>query len=61
VLGRWHAVDGAGAIAAAVKGFGMALLFAGFAICLWNLFAEGPRDPAEGIPGIAWPADGVNR
>jgi hypothetical protein len=61
VLGRWHAVDRAGAIAAGVRGLGMALLFAGFAICLWNLLAEGPRDPAEGIQGVAWPAEGANR
>jgi hypothetical protein len=42
VLGRWHAVDQAGASAAGVKGFGMALLFAGFVICLWNLLTEVP-------------------
>ena len=61
VLGRWHAVDRAGAIAAAVKGFGMALLFAGFAICLWNLLAEEPRPQEDSWEPAAWPAEGARR
>lgn len=48
VLGRFDAIDGAATVAAIVKGFGLALLFAGFAVCVWNLFANdvptpGPR------------------
>jgi hypothetical protein len=36
ILGEhWHAVDKAGGIAAAVRGLGMVLLFAGFCICAW--------------------------
>jgi hypothetical protein len=38
ILGEhWNVLDKAGAVAAAVRGFGMALLFAGFAICVWYL------------------------
>jgi hypothetical protein len=39
----------------------MVLLFAGFAICLWNLLAEVPRPPVESLQGSAWPADEANR
>jgi hypothetical protein len=36
ILGEhWNALDKAGAIAAAVRGLGLALLFAGFCICAW--------------------------
>lgn len=36
ILGEhWHALDRAGDIAAAVRAFGMVLLFAGFCICAW--------------------------
>jgi hypothetical protein len=45
VLGRWHVIDRAAAIASGVKAFGLAMLFAGFAICLWSLVLEdGPPD-----------------
>lgn len=45
VLGRWHAIDKAGGIAAGVKGFGLAMLFAGFALCVWSLLEEpAPED-----------------
>jgi hypothetical protein len=39
ILGAEHfnALDRAGAIAAAVRWFGIALLFAAFAICLWTI------------------------
>jgi hypothetical protein len=43
VLGRWHAIDRAAAIAAGVKGFGLALLFAGFALSVWSLLLDEPQ------------------
>jgi hypothetical protein len=36
ILGEhWNALDKAGVVAAAVRGFGVALLFAGFCLCAW--------------------------
>jgi hypothetical protein len=47
ILGRFGAIDSAAAIAAVVKGLGLALLFAGFAVCVWSLLMD------EAIPGEA--------
>jgi hypothetical protein len=58
VLGRFGAIDGAAAIAAIVKGFGMVLLFAGFAVCVWWLLLEEaptrPMDISDSPPPAAW-------
>lgn len=56
VLGRFHAIDSAATIAAVVKGFGLALLFASLAVCIWCLLmdepsAAGPR--RAGSPAAA--------
>ena len=56
VLGRFDAIDSAAAIAAFVNGFGMVLLFAGFALCVWSLLVdEGParRQDLSGSPSPA--------
>jgi hypothetical protein len=48
ILGEhWHALDQAGAIAAAVSVLGMALLFTGFCICAWYLVIGGEGHPAR--------------
>jgi hypothetical protein len=62
VLGRFHALDHAAAIAASVKAFGLALLFAGFAICVWNLILEEPRPALDVVPeGASSPMDRTSR
>jgi hypothetical protein len=43
VLGQFHALQSAGTIAAGVKALGLALLFTGFALCVWGLVTEEPR------------------
>jgi hypothetical protein len=53
VLGRFHALDAAGTIAAGVKAFGLALLFAGFALCAWGLLVEEPREERPRIDSTA--------
>jgi hypothetical protein len=43
VLGRFHALQSAGWIAAAVKALGLVLLLMGFALCAWGLLTVAPR------------------
>jgi len=65
ILGPEHfnALDRAGAIAASVRWFGMALLFAAFAMCVWTLVMDdasvgGSRaDALRADQGWAWSSD----
>jgi hypothetical protein len=61
VLGRWHAIDSAAVIATGVKAFGLAMLFAGFAICLWNLVLEEPLDQEQRWQDSPTPVDWTSR
>jgi hypothetical protein len=61
VLGRWHAIDRAAAIATGVKAFGLAMLFAGFAICLWNLIMEEPPAHEQWWQDSPAPVDWTSR
>jgi hypothetical protein len=62
ILGRLHALDGAGMIAVSVRAFGLALLFAGFAICVWCLLLEEQPTAFESlVEGPTSPVDRASR
>jgi hypothetical protein len=62
VLGRLHALDRASAIAVSVKAFGLVLLFAGFAICVWHLLLEEQPPAFESlVEGRSPPVDRASR
>jgi hypothetical protein len=56
VLGHYHALNHAAAIAAWVKGFGAALLVAGFALCCAWPFTGRQRGPAGPLADLQPPA-----
>jgi hypothetical protein len=61
VLGRWHAIDRPAPIGTGVKAFGLAMLFAGFAIYLWNLVLEEPPDQEQRWQDSRTPVDWSSR
>lgn len=61
VLGRFDAIDSAATVAAFVKGFGMVLLFAGFAVCVWSLLLDEAHTRRTGISGSPAPAEWTSR
>lgn len=61
VLGRVHALGSAATIAGGVKAFGFALLFAGFALCVWGLLLEEPREQWTRFEDSTSPVDWMSR
>jgi hypothetical protein len=61
VLGRFDAIDSAATIAAFVKGFGMILLFAGFALCVWSLLLDEAPATRTDQSGAPTPAEWTSR
>jgi hypothetical protein len=61
VLGRFDAMDSAATVAAFVKGFGMVLLFAGFAVCVWSLLLDEASTRRTEFSGSTTPAEWTSR